>query len=153
MSGYDSDRSDGTKTVVVVEARRKWSVAEKQAAIADAASSSTSAAARKHGVAASLLFRWRRDAADTSEKPVSRKAKSFVPVKVATNVPALTLSPTRPSYTAESRPDTAHGIIEIELASGHKLRVSGSVEVQALKHVIAALIGGPVRRSTECEGG
>ena len=153
MSGYDSDKSDGQKTVVVVEARRKWSAAEKQAAIADAASSSISAAARKHGVAASLLFRWRRDAAGTSEKPAPGKTKVFVPVKVAANVPALTHSPTRPTSTADARPDTAHGIIEIELASGHKLRVFGSVEVHVLKQVIAALAGRPVHRSTECEGG
>ena len=153
MSGYDSDKSGAAKAVVVVEARRKWSAAEKQAAIADAASSSISAAARKHGVAASLLFRWRRDTAGTGEKPVPGKTKVFVPVKVATNVPALTHSPTRPSCTADARPDTAHGIIEIELVSGHKLRVSGSVEVHVLKQVIAALDNRPVRRSTECEGG
>ena len=153
MSGYDSDRYDGTKSAVVVEARRKWSASEKQAAIADAASSSISASARKHGVAASLLFRWRRDAADASERPVPGKTKVFVPVKVATSVPALTHSPPRPSCTADARPDTAHGIIEIELASGHKLRVSGVVDTDVLKQVIGALDNRPVGRSTECEGG
>ena len=152
MLGYDVDRSDAQKTVVV-EARRKWSLAEKQAAIADAASSSISASARKHGVAASLLFRWRRDAAGANEKPDRTKAMGFVPVKVAPNVPALTHSPLRQSSTADARPDTTHGVIEIELVNGHKLRVSGSVDADVLKQVIAALDGGPVHKSTECEGG
>lgn len=137
MSGYDPGKSDAKQYAVVAETRRKWSDAEKEAALADAASGSVSAAARKHGVAASLLFRWRRDAADASKKPGRKKAPSFVPV----NVPALTLSPTRPANAADTRHDTAHGVIEIELRGGHKLRVSGLVEADILKQVIAALDG------------
>ena len=151
MSGYDADKSDFHKTVVV-EARRKWSLTEKQAAIADAASSSISASARKHGVAASLLFRWRRDAAGSNKKSNRIKTSSFVPVEVATNVPALTHSPIRQSSTADARPDRAHSTIEIELVNGHKLRVSGSVDADVLKQVIAALDGRPVHKSAECEG-
>lgn len=34
-----------------------------------------------------------------------------------------------------------HGVIEIELSIGHKLRVGGRVEAEALKRVIAVLSG------------
>ena len=129
MSGYDTDKSDAQKTIVV-EARRKWSFAEKQAAIADAASSSISASARKHAVAASLLFRWRRDAG-LAAKRKPKASVAFLPVVTQNAAVALPV--------AKARDPT--GVIEIELSGGHKLRVCGAVDVQTLKHVIAALSG------------
>lgn len=60
MSGYDKAK----RYAVVAEARRKWTDAEKKTILADADERSVSAAARQHGVAASLVFRWRRQSLD-----------------------------------------------------------------------------------------
>jgi transposase len=56
MSGYDQEK----RYSVVAEVRRKWTDAEKQAILAEAKEGSVSAVARKHGVAANLVFRWRQ---------------------------------------------------------------------------------------------
>lgn len=128
MSGYDEE-----KKFVVAEARRKWSAAERRAIVEETKSASVSSVARKHGVATSLLFRWRRDAG-LDGKNAKRSAGVFLPV-VTEQKTAVT--------SAEQKPDPGgmpSGTIEIELVSGHKLRVLGVVRSDALKQVIAALI-------------
>jgi transposase len=126
MSGYDQGKS----FAVVAETRRRWSDVEKQALLAEAAEGSVSAVARKHGVAASLLFRWRAAKA-VGKKSVGNPAPAFVPVMLPAPSPSA----------AVSSPSTDRGLVEIELAGGRRLRVSGPVDVATLKQVIAALEG------------
>jgi transposase len=91
---------------------------------------SVSSVARKHGIAKSLLFRWRRDAGLEGKK-AKRSAEQFLPVVMQQKAAA--------SFAPRMRsPD---GMIEIELASGHKLRITGHVHADALKQAIAALGG------------
>ena len=48
--------------IVVIETRRRWSGEERRRAVEETLSLPVSAVARKHGIAKSLLFRWRKEA-------------------------------------------------------------------------------------------
>ena len=134
MSGHISDH------IVVVETRRRWTDDERRQAVEETRHLPVSAVARKHGMAKSLLFRWRKEAGltgkrrQTDDPRGSRLVEGFVPVRIAA-VPAISLP--RPSMPMPV-PHEA-GSIEIELVGGTKLRVSGTVQPEALRQVIAAL--------------
>jgi transposase len=129
MSGHGAEEE---RFVIVADARRRWSRAEKQAIVAEskAGGSSVSAVARKHNIASSLLFRWRREFGGV--KPPARTKPEFV----AVGLPAL-----RPGGGVPP-PVRDRGLIEIELVGGRRLRVDGSVDAAALRRVIAALEDG-----------
>ena len=108
MSGYDQDNS----FVVVAETRRRWSRAEKLAVVAETAGASGSAVARKHGIASSLVLRWRRGLAGVVKMWNPGAGTAFVPIAL--------LAPPVSTAVADS------GMIEIELAhceSAHGRRV------------------------------
>lgn len=110
--------------VVVAVTRRAWSDDEKRTILAEAATTATSisAVARRHGVHASLLFRWRR-AAERRQQP---SPPTFVPLALP--------APTTPA------PAAAAGLIEIELAGGHRVRAEPGADPALLRNVIAALL-------------
>ena len=132
--------------IVVVETRRRWTDDERRQALEETRDLPVSAVARKHGMAKSLLFRWRKEAGltgkrrQTDDPRGSRCVAGFVPVQIAT-VPAVKFSGNLPSPPTSVPAPVAHeaGSIEIELTSGTKLRVSGTVRTEALRQVIAAL--------------
>jgi len=107
---------------VVMDARRRRSREEKRAIVAELLmpGASVSAIARKHNVASSLLFRWRKQHGDARAENTT---KSFVPVVVA--VP---------------KPVTASAI-EITLVNGRQIKVDQSVDPTVLKRVVEALEG------------
>jgi transposase len=95
-----------------------------------------SSVARKRGIAKSLLFRWRKEAGVSSKRGSARKtASSFAPAAL----------PAPPFLAATPEPSLMQvqdqGVIEIELAGGRRLRVSGPVDTESLKRVIAVLDG------------
>ena len=116
---------------VVFETRRRRSQSERDRMLDETRTASVSSVARKHGVAKSLLFRWRRDAG-LSGKKAKRTGNAFLPV-------VMPQAAAPPVSHAQSHSNS--GVIEIELANGHKLRVSGTVHADALKQAIAALGG------------
>ena len=121
---------------VVAETRRRWTAEERRQIVAESETAPVSVVARRHGVAVSLVFRWRRQAGLSGKRAIVRKAGAvFVPVRL-TAPPAPEAPPETPKVQA---PDS--GLIEIELAGGRRLRLSGPVDVQALKRVIAVLEG------------
>jgi transposase len=126
MSGHIS-----SDKIIVVETRRRWSDEERQRALDDTMTASVSAVARKHGMAKSLLFRWRKEAGLTGKR---RHVEGFVPVRIAAP-PAISL----PQLSAAASVTHEAGSIEIELVGGTKLRVSGTVRPESLRQVIAAL--------------
>jgi transposase len=122
--------------IVVVETRRRWSDEERRQAVDETLTAPVSLVARKRGIAKSLLFRWRKEAGLSGKRSGAKKpAPSFVPV--ALSAPAL--------RAASSEPPSTHtpacGVIEIELSGGRRLRVSGPVDTENLKRVIAVLDG------------
>ena len=121
---------------VVAETRRRWTAEERRQIVAESETGSVSAVARRHGIAVSLVFRWRRQAGLPGKRASVKKADAvFVPVVLA--------APAAPPKTAEApavpAPDSC--VIEIELAGGRRVRLSGPVDVQALKRVIGVLEG------------
>ena len=126
MSGHIS-----RDNIVVVETRRRWSDDERRRAVEETQHLPVSAVARKHGMAKSLLFRWRKEAGLTGKR---RQIEGFVPVHI-TSTPAISVP--APSTSAPATHEA--GSIEIELVGGIKLRVSGTVKPEALRQVIAAL--------------
>ena len=121
---------------VVAETRRRWTAEERRQIVAESETGSVSAVARRHGVAVSLVFRWRRQAGLPGKRASVKKAGGvFVPLMLT--APA---APEAPLDTSGAQaPDG--GLIEIELANGRRVRLSGPVDVEALMRVIAVLEG------------
>ena len=86
---------------------------------------SVSQVARRYDVNANLVFSWLRDArfADADAADIAR----FLPVEIVAEAKA---------------PETATAVtnrIEIELAGGHRMRISGSYDPDALARLIRGL--------------
>ena len=119
-----------------IERRRKWTVEEKAALLAEveAEGGRVQLVARRHGISESLLYNWRSAwKMATSMRP---QAAEFVPLGVLSEagdgMPAQA-APTAP------RPEERIGGIEIILRSGTRLRVDGLVNETALLRVLRAL--------------
>jgi len=128
MSGHSTDER---AEAVILDTRRRRTLAEKEALVAElkVSGATVSAVARRHNVAASLLFRWRKELSGAGgQTPAS--LTGFVPVVLGSSGPA------REGKTALA---SGSGIIEIELAGGRRVRVDGSVDVAALRRVIDIL--------------
>ena len=112
---------------VVASTRRSWSREEKLAILAEAdrTPTSVSAVARRHGLHPSLLFRWRRDACAAA---VVEKGPAFIPLAL----PGPACPPAQEGAAA--------GLLEIELAGGHRVRAGAGVDGTVLRGVIEALV-------------
>ena len=121
---------------VVAETRRRWTAEERGQIVAESETAPVSVVARRHGVAVSLVFRWRRQAGLSGKRAIVKKSGAvFVPVMLAA-APAPEAPPETPRVQVRDS-----GLIEIELAGGRRVRLSGPVDVQTLKRVIAVLEG------------
>jgi len=89
--------------------------------------------ARRNGICASLIYRWRR------EQPVSAAPAQLVPVRIASESRPRIAPVPPPRVEPQSTGGT--GSIEIELADGVRVRVGEDVNLPALRRVIAALRG------------
>ena len=90
--------------------------------------------ARRHGICASLVYRWRRAAATADGSSALR----LVPVRITEEAPAPTRSvPVPTGISAPRRP----GLIEIELAGGVCVWVDEAVNATALRRIISVLRG------------
>jgi transposase len=92
-----------------------------------------SATARRHGISRSQLSQWRRSFRP-ERKDVADPRTGFVPAMVVAE-PAAPL----PANMAAS------GVIEIELASGVRMRITGAVDAGTLSAAVAALAAGRPR--------
>ena len=136
----------------VATTRRSWSREQKRAMVAEigVGDATLSQVARRHGVHASLLFRWRRDlgaavAAVTREMP---RAQSVTPPAAPSRRPALSFvpvtlpqpSPPPPSPPPPPAPKSLKtGGIEIVIAGGRTVRVGTDVDTDVLVAIIDAL--------------
>ena len=128
----------GAEKTYVADVRRRWSVEEKLALVAETKSAPVSRVARQHGIASGLLFRWRRQFAGKAA------SVSVEPAFVRIALPA----PAKRGAAASSPKGADHGgMIEIELLGGRRLRVDASVDVKALRRVIEALEQSLVQQS------
>ena len=107
--------------------RRVWSDDEKRMICGQTRvpGISVSQVARRYDVNANLVFAWLRDPrfADVGAADVAR----FLPVEIVAEARAPTAAPA---------PDSC---IEIDLAGGHRMRISGSYDPEALARLIRGL--------------
>ena len=119
-----------------LERRRRWSTEEKLRVLAQsvAPGSSPSLTCRLHGISSGQLYTWRKQFR-------MGELTGFIPVAVGPE-PAAQLSPpetivdTPPVSSAALHSD---GLIEVELPSGVKLRLTRHVDEAALRGVLSAL--------------
>lgn len=126
VSGHRSQQF----STIVAETRRLRTEEERRAIVAEAMQGhrNASAVARRHGIAPSLLFRWKRLYAAQDKLAGPPSSPAFMPVTVALPPPASSGAATKPVDT-----------IEIEMAGGRKLRVGADIDIGALKRIVAAL--------------
>jgi transposase len=117
--------------------RRRWSDEEKLKIVLEslAAPRQVSATARRYGVARSQLLQWRR---------LFRPERNDIAEQASGFVPALVVPDSEPTRSAPAGL-TADGTIEIEFASGARMRVTGAADPAALKAAVQALTGGKPR--------
>src|ERR1700704_2966592 len=113
------------EAVTSVERRRDWTPVEKEGRVAATLEpgASVSAVARAAGIHPSQLYGWRRQLC-----PRPQLAPQFAAVRVAAD-PGSAVQPGR-------------GMIEVEFASGSRMRVTGAGEPQTLAAAVAALMSG-----------
>jgi transposase len=136
----DSDmRSAQVERLEVVETgrRRRWSEDEKLKIVLESlqAPRQVSATARRYGLSRSQLLQWRRSFR-AQQKGAAEQQIGFVPAVVAPEVEAAAPAPAG---------SAGGGSIEIEFASGARVRITGAVDQATLTAAIAALVGGRQR--------
>ena len=121
------------EVITSVQRRRRWSRAEKERVVAAALEPGAIASevARAAGIHASQLFRWRQQLCQP--EPMSA---AFAPVAVL---------PEPGSAPPPGSTDGA-GVVEIEFASGGRMRIMGSVPASTVAALTKALAKGNRRR-------
>ena len=111
-------------------ARRRWTEADKRRLVAEtlAPGATVHGVAQRHGVNTSQLFTWRKQLRIEPE-PLATPAAGFAAVTIA--------PPTMPAAD-----DTApSGLIEIELAGGARVRITGAADPAVVAAALRALAG------------
>ncbi len=118
------------------ERRRRWSLEEKLRILAQsvAPGSSATLVCRLHGISSGQLYTWRRQFR-------TGELTGFAPVRLAPPVEQLALAaaPVGPMPTPPEPDRRVDGMIEVELPTGVKLRLTGAVDEMALRRVLSAL--------------
>lgn len=114
------------EVITSVERRRRWSAAEKDRLVAATLEpgASVSTIARDAGVHPGQLYGWRRQRR-------ARVPNGFTPVRIASGPASAELA--------------VGGAIEIEFASGSRMRITGVVEAATVTAAVAALVDGQRR--------
>jgi transposase len=113
------------EVITSVERRRRWSRAEKERIVAAAMEPGAVASevARAAGIHTSQLFRWRQQLCERAQIPAA-----FNPIAIATE--PGTASPPSPARA---------GVIEIEFATGGRMRITGPVDASTVSALMRAL--------------
>jgi|SoiMethySBSTD1v2_1073268.scaffolds.fasta_scaffold3614012_1 transposase len=121
------------------ERRRRWTSAEKLRIVEESLASEASVAevARRHEVHPNLLHVWRRQARAGALGCAVERAGAL---GGEAHFAAVAVVPEGLALPAPAQPAAA-GVIEIELASGARLRITGAVEPATVSAVIASLAG------------
>ena len=119
------------EVITSVQRRRSWSRAEKERIVAAAMEPGAVASevARAAGIHTSQLFRWRQQLCERTQVPAA-----FNPVAIT------------PGPEAASAPSVAERAVEIEFASGGRMRITGTVDAPTVTALMKALAKGKRRR-------
>jgi transposase len=122
------------EVITSVQRRRRWSRAEKERIVAAAMvpGAVASEIARAAGIHTSQLFRWRQQLCERAQIPAAFNAVAIAPAP-------------EPGPVSASSPESA-GVIEIEFATGGRMRISGPVATSTVSALIKALAKSKRRR-------
>jgi transposase len=111
------------EVITSVERRRRWSEAEKERLVTATLEpgASVTAIAHEAGIQPGQLYGWRRQAR-------AQAAIGFAPVRIASGPASADLA--------------IGGAIEVEFASGARMRIIGTVDAATLAAAVAALADG-----------
>ena len=131
------------EVITSVQRRRHWSRAEKERIVAAAMEPGAVASevARAAGIHTSQLFRWRQQLCERTRIPAVFNPVTVAPEAAATSSPSTPLPERTGSASAE-----APGVIEIEFATGGRMRICGSVAASTVSALMKALAKGKRRR-------
>ena len=112
--------------------KRLWTDEEKRSICFQTTASGVSVAqvALRYAVNANLIFKWRRDpryAPNPVPAPGLPEGSRFLPVEIVKEAPVIRQMPATDNH------------IEIDLANGHRMRISGSYDPEALARLIRGL--------------
>lgn len=109
--------------------RRKWSDDEKRMICAQTVVPGVSVAqvARRYDLNANQIFNWLKDPKFAPDDHVQEDEAAFLPVEVIAQP------------TPSERVPGPTGLIELELANGHRLRISGSYDPEAIARLVRHL--------------
>ena len=115
--------------VLGTERRRRWSFQDKLRIVEETMQPGVkvSEVARRHGLAPSVVFTWRRLA---REGRLGDAGPAFVPVEI-TPIPVQTMP--------GASPPRRTGLIEIILGRGRLIRVDREVDAEALRRVLQVM--------------
>ena len=116
---------------MVRRTRRLWSDEEKRSICLQTTAPDISVAlvARRYAMNANLIFAWLRDGRFApGEVQAAADAPCFLPVEIVARV-----------HGEDERHTKSDGQIEVDLAGGHRLRISGSYDPEALARLIRGL--------------
>jgi transposase len=122
-----------------LERRRRWSQDDKARIVEEtlAPGARVTEVARRNGVAASVVFTWRRQT-----RTVERVGPCFTPVQIAAAVETSENNP-KPASEDDHRlrplPAARNGLIEIDLGNRRRIRVDAQVDPDALARVLDVL--------------
>jgi len=122
-----------------LERRRRWSQDDKARIVEETLAPGTKVTevARRNGVAASVLFTWRRQA-----RTAERVVPCFAPVQIAAAVGTGEENSKHPPEDDRRRlqlPAARNGLIEIDLGNRRRIRVDAQVDPEALARVLDVL--------------
>ena len=116
------------------QARRRWSEEDKRRLVEEtlAPGQTVHGVARRRGVSPSQLFAWRKSGRAGAERTLPAPGvPGFAAVEIAAAVPP-------PTDAAAPMPS---GVIEIELAGGERVRISGAADPGVVAAALRALAG------------
>ena len=118
------------------QVRRRWSEEDKRRLVAETfgPGATLHGIARRHGVSPSQLFAWRK---------LYRAGAGIEHAVPASGVPgfaAVEITPATPPSVADAVPIPS-GLIEIELARGDRVRISGAPDPAVVAATLRALVG------------
>ncbi len=115
--------------------KRLWTDEEKRSICLQTTTPGVSVArvAQRYAMNANLIFKWLRDPRYAPEPLAEPDAACFLPVEIVGR-------PFHDDSEAAAGPVTT-GAIEIDTACGHRLRISGAYDPEALARLIRGLSG------------
>ena len=124
---------DTSGQILVRRTKRLWTDEEKRSICSQTTAPGVSVAqvARRYAVNANMVFKWLRDPRYAPEVSPA-DAPTFLPVEIVDQHRNTILSPVPGSAPSA-------GNIEIELAGGHRMRISGEYDPEALARLIRGL--------------